>query len=103
MNYRFTEGGEQLACRVTVLIKGKWEYDLTEQTLSDDWTSMESTLHQVVQSFKTFWRQSGPPGPQACSERGSLRETRPPRSTVAGPVRVVDSTQSPAPYHRRRR
>jgi len=53
-NYRFTEGGEQLACRFTVLVKGKWEYDLNEQTLSDDWTSMESTLHRVVQSFTTL-------------------------------------------------
>jgi len=54
LTYEGTLGGEQLTCRLTVLYKDKLSYSLTEQTVSDDWTSMESTLHQVVQSFTTF-------------------------------------------------
>jgi hypothetical protein len=54
LGYQFTQGGEKLTCRLTILIKGNTEFDLTEQTVSGDWDSMQSTLGQVVQSFTTF-------------------------------------------------
>jgi len=51
LDYRFTMGGEQLACRLTVLIKGKNEYDITEQTVAADWDALSPNLDQAVQSF----------------------------------------------------
>lgn len=54
VNYETTQGGEQLTCRLTALFKDKRQYTLNEQAVSSDWASMESTLHQVVLSFKTF-------------------------------------------------
>jgi len=51
LDYRYTMGGEELACRLTLLIKGKYEYDLTEQTVVADWDELSPTLDQAVQSF----------------------------------------------------
>jgi hypothetical protein len=51
VDYQFTKGGEQLTCRLTILIKGKYEYDLTAQTVAADWDSLSGTLEETVQTF----------------------------------------------------
>lgn len=51
VDYRYTMGGEQLTCRLTILIKGKYEFDLTEQALTSEWDSTQASLDAVVQSF----------------------------------------------------
>ena len=51
LDYRFTMGGEELACRLTLLIKGSNEFDITEQTVAGDWDALSPTLDQAVQSF----------------------------------------------------
>ena len=51
VDYQFTKGGEQLTCRLTILVKGKYEYDLTEQAVAKDWDSLSGTLDETVQTF----------------------------------------------------
>ena len=51
LDYQFTKGGEQLTCRLTLLVKGKYEYDLTEQAVAKDWDSLSGTLDETVQTF----------------------------------------------------
>jgi hypothetical protein len=51
VDYQFTQGGETLSCRLTMLISGSNEFDLTEQTVASDWDSLSPTLDAVVQSF----------------------------------------------------
>lgn len=51
MDYQFSKGGEQLTCRLTILVKGKYEYDLTTQAVSADWDSLKGTLEETVQTF----------------------------------------------------
>jgi hypothetical protein len=51
VDYQFTRGGEQLTCRLYILIKGSNEYDLTTQAVSGDWDSLEPTLEETVQTF----------------------------------------------------
>jgi len=51
VDYQFTQGGEQLTCRLTVLIKGEYEYDLTSQAIAADWDSVTGTLEETVQTF----------------------------------------------------
>ncbi len=51
MDYQFSKGGEQITCRLTILLKGKLEYDLTEQAVASDWDSLKGTLDAAVQSF----------------------------------------------------
>jgi hypothetical protein len=51
VDYTFTKGGQELTCRTTILAKGKNEYDLTEQALTKDWSSLSPTLDQTVQTF----------------------------------------------------
>jgi hypothetical protein len=51
LDYRFTMGGEELACRLTLLIKGSNEFDITEQTVAGDWEALSPTLDAAVQSF----------------------------------------------------
>jgi hypothetical protein len=51
LDYRFTMGGEELACRLTLLIKGSNEFDITEQTVAGDWEALSPTLDEAVQSF----------------------------------------------------
>ena len=45
------DGGEQLTCRLYILVKGKHEYDLTTQAVSADWDSLKGTLEDTVQTF----------------------------------------------------
>jgi hypothetical protein len=51
VDYQFTQGGEQLTCRLYILIKGENEFDLTTQTVSADWDSMQGTLEETARSF----------------------------------------------------
>ena len=51
VDYEFAKGGEQLTCRLTILVKGKYEYDLTAQTVAKDWDSLSGTLEETVQTF----------------------------------------------------
>lgn len=50
-DYTFTKGGEQITCRFYVLVKGKYEYDLTAQAVAADWDSLKGTLDAAIQSF----------------------------------------------------
>ncbi len=50
-DYRFTMGGEEIACRLTILIKGTYEFDITETAVAGDWDALSPTLDQAVQSF----------------------------------------------------
>lgn len=43
--------GYEITCRLTILLKGKLEYDLTEQAIASDWDSLKGTLDAAVQSF----------------------------------------------------
>ncbi|MBE3076621.1 MAG: hypothetical protein IMZ75_17105 [Actinobacteria bacterium] len=51
VDYQFTKGGEQLTCRLYILIKGKYEYELTTQAVTEDWDSLRGTLEETVQTF----------------------------------------------------
>lgn len=51
VDYQFTQGGETLTCRLTMLISGRNEFDLTEQTVAGDWDALSPDLDAVVQSF----------------------------------------------------
>lgn len=51
VDYQFTKGGEQLTCRIYILIKGKYEYDLTTQAVTADWDSLTGKLEETVQTF----------------------------------------------------
>ena len=51
VDYQFTQSGEQLTCRLYILIKGENEFDLTTQAVTADWDSMKGTLEETVQSF----------------------------------------------------
>ena len=51
VDYQFTKGGEQITCRLTILIKGKNEYDLSAQAVAKDWDSIKGTLEETVQTF----------------------------------------------------
>jgi hypothetical protein len=51
VDYQFTNGGEQLRCRLYILIKGSNEFDLTQQALLADWDSLKGTLEETVQTF----------------------------------------------------
>jgi hypothetical protein len=51
LDYRFTMGGEEIACRLTLLIKGSNEFDITETTVAGDWEALSPTLDEAVQSF----------------------------------------------------
>lgn len=51
VDYQFTKGGEQLTCRIYILIKGKNEFDLTTQAVAADWDSLKGTLEETVQTF----------------------------------------------------
>jgi hypothetical protein len=51
VDYQFTKGGEQLTCRLYILIKGKNEFDLTTQAIAADWDSLKGTLEETVRSF----------------------------------------------------
>ena len=51
VDYQFTQSGEQLTCRLYILIKGENEFDLTTQAVSADWDSAKGALEETVQSF----------------------------------------------------
>ena len=51
VDYQFTKGGEQLTCRLYIIIKGENEFDLTTQTVAADWDSLKGTLEETVQTF----------------------------------------------------
>jgi hypothetical protein len=51
VDYQFTKGGEQLTCRLYVLIKGDNEFDLTTQAVASDWDSLKGTLEETVKTF----------------------------------------------------
>ncbi len=51
VDYQFTRGGEQLTCKLYILIKGENEFDLTTQTVAADWDSLKGTLEETVQTF----------------------------------------------------
>jgi hypothetical protein len=51
VDYQFTQSGEQLTCRLYILIKGENEFDLTTQAVAADWDSMQGPLEETVQSF----------------------------------------------------
>jgi ABC-type Fe3+-hydroxamate transport system substrate-binding protein len=50
-DYQYTKGGEQITCRTYILLKGKYEYDLTTQAVTQDWASLKGTLEETVQTF----------------------------------------------------
>ena len=52
VDYQFTKGGKQITCRYRILIKGKYEYDLTAQAVTEDWASLKGTMEEAVQTFK---------------------------------------------------
>jgi hypothetical protein len=51
VDYQFTKSGEQLTCRLYILIKGENEFDLTTQAVAADWDSLKGTLEETVQTF----------------------------------------------------
>jgi len=51
VDYQFTKGGEQITARLYILLKGKYEYDITAQAVSADWESLKGTLDATVRTF----------------------------------------------------
>lgn len=51
VDYQYMQGGEQLSCRVYVLLKGSNEFDITTQAVAGDWDDLRGTLEQTVQTF----------------------------------------------------
>jgi hypothetical protein len=51
VDYQYTQGGEQLSCRIYILIKGSNEFDITTQAVADDWDDLRGTLEETVQTF----------------------------------------------------
>jgi hypothetical protein len=49
--YTYTEGGKELTAVTFFLIKGKYEYQITAQTTSDNWGALKGKLEAAVQTL----------------------------------------------------
>ena len=49
--YTYTEGGTELTAVTFFLFKGKYEYEITAQTTSDNWDALKGKLEAAVQTF----------------------------------------------------
>lgn len=49
--YTYTEGGTELTAATFFLFKGKYEYEITAQTTSDNWDALKGKLEAAVQTF----------------------------------------------------
>lgn len=49
--YTYTEGGTELTAVAFFLFKGKYEYEITAQTTSDNWDALKGKLEAATQTF----------------------------------------------------
>jgi hypothetical protein len=49
--YTYTDGGKDLTAVTFFLFKGKYEYQITAQAMSDQWDAIKGDLEAAVQSF----------------------------------------------------
>ena len=49
--YTYTEDGTELTAATYFLIKGKYEYEITAQTTSENWDALKGKLEAAAQSF----------------------------------------------------